>query len=277
MRFIELTEREGCRAHTARDVARILHEHWNQPDAPNPLTCELFAISSRHNMYVVDQSEATEEDTTNTHTIITKYRDDQWDAKTIAGIMSIYMIRADKPKDGETERYVHFKNYTCFCDDCRNDRRSSQCKNKHITGEWIRRKVIPVNVGAVAGAVAGGVAEEAVNQADGGDGEGGEDDDDRAELGGTAEDLLAAHQQEQRALGGEDLEVEVDYGVDDDAELEEMIGVKYCRCGDMTDDDERDCVCCDHCSRWWHAKCTEPVYKMGKKSQKVDYFCQECR
>jgi hypothetical protein len=244
-------------------VYKALKEFWPQPRQPDEKTCELYAFSKRIQMFMVDKSKAEEDDLTDEFTIVTDYEEDKWDAKTIAGIMSVYAIRADKPKKGEEgDRHVWFKAYACSCDECQKDNTSKNCKNKHITGEWVKRKVVPVQVapGADAAPVATEQSGAAVPTQHGGEGEGGGEE----ALHVTISSGLGEEGNEEAIVNMESLDIEDN----------ETFHTGFCFCGTMHEEDWRDAVYCEDCGTWYHYTCVG--YVETEESKKLPYYCEDC-
>eukprot|EP01034_Spumella_vulgaris_P024966 gene24966-31366_t len=87
MRYLEKAMREGCRGYDAKHVYLALRDHW--PPLPP-----------------VNKNTSEHDDIDDEFTIVTNYQRDKWDAKTIAGIQSVFAVRADKPAPGETGRHA---------------------------------------------------------------------------------------------------------------------------------------------------------------------------
>jgi hypothetical protein len=100
-------------------------------------TCDPMSISRRFHRYVVDASEAADDEAADV--IVSNYAEEKYDCKPIGGeIRKRYMFRAT-PQLGKAK--IEFKTLPCWCDDCMV--RNGKCQFAQLTGKWSMHNILP--------------------------------------------------------------------------------------------------------------------------------------
>jgi hypothetical protein len=225
MRDLELREVPGCRANCARSVQTALDQHMAQPVARDLDTCNLFSLTTRHHILVVDRSRALPADLASDaeKVLVVDCEGESWDCSTVPGIQSAYNLRATPPPPGHVagpDRSVQMRDHPCACRDC--VQRHPVCPLRAVTGTWkkkdmhLKAGVLPRSPGTgqahaaeavEQGGFVGGDdsdSEVASERDEGGEG-GGDEDEDEGE-----EDTTGPGEEGNWLLNGDDPDTELD-------------------------------------------------------------------